>query len=155
MADAVRSRVIGGEDLKRALKQLDVAAAERSLRLAVKAGAQPIENAAEQKAPKKTRTLARSITTNIEASGDRAEATIGPSGAAIPYAAQVEFGGTIVPKNAKMLHWVDESGNDVFAKSVTQVARPYLRPAWDENIEASVKKMQLVLKALVEQAGQK
>ena len=123
------------------------------MRLAVKAGAQPIENAAEMKAPKKTRTLARSITTAIEASRDRAEAAIGPSGAAIPYAAQVEFGGTILPKNAKFLHWTDESGEH-FAKSVTQRARPYLRPAWDENIEAAQKKMEAVLQALIKAAEQ-
>jgi HK97 gp10 family phage protein len=154
MADAVRSRVIGGAELQAALKELETAAAELALRLAVKAGALKIENAAEQKAPKRTRTLARSITTHIEASATKAEATIGPSGAAMPYAAQVEFGGTIKPKNAKFLHWVDASGNDVFAKSVTQVARPYMRPAWDENIDAAVKQMTAVLQALVAKAGQ-
>lgn len=154
MADGVRARVIGGEKLAAALKALDAAAAEQALRLAVKAGALLIENAAEQKAPKKTSTLARSITTEIEADSSHAEAKIGPSGAAIPYAAQVEFGGTIVPKNAQMLHWVDESGNDVFAKSVTQVARPYLRPAWDENIDAAEKKVGAVLAALIAKAEQ-
>jgi HK97 gp10 family phage protein len=154
MADAVRSRVIGGDDLKRALKELDEAAAETALRLAVKAGAMPIENAAEQKAPKKTRTLARSITTAIEADRNHAEAQIGPSGAATPYAAQKEFGGTITAKNARMLHWVDEDGQDHFAWAVTQQAQPYMRPAWDENIEEAEKKMMAVVSKLVEQAGQ-
>lgn len=154
MAGEVRGRVIGGDDLRRALKDLDAAAAEQALRLAVKAGSLKIENAAEQRAPKKTRTLARSITTAIEADANHAEAQIGPSGAAIPYAAQVEFGGTIVPKNARLLHWVDDAGNDVFAKSVTQKARPYLRPAWDDNIEAAVKQMTAVLKAQIAKAEQ-
>lgn len=155
MTAAVRSRVIGADELLSALKKLDDAAAEQKLRLAVKAGALPIENAAEQKAPKKTRSLARSITTAIEADRNRADATIGPSGSSTAYAAQKEFGGTIVPKNAKLLHWVDESGNDHFAKSVTQAAQPYMRPAWDENIEAAQKKMLAVLKAQIAAAEQK
>lgn len=153
MAGAVRSEVLGGRELRRALAALDAAAAEQMLRVAVKAGALPIENAAEQRAPKKTRTLARSITTAIVADRDSAEATIGPSGSATAYAAQKEFGGTITAKNAPALHWVDAHGAHHFAKSVTQPAQPYLRPAWDENVDGAVKKMQAVLKVQIERAG--
>lgn len=145
--------MIGAGELVKALKRLDAAASEQALTLAVKAGATVIENAAERKAPKKTRTLARSITTVVEASATKAEAQIGPSGSATAYAAQVEFGGTIRPKRAKMLHWKNAEGEDVFAKSVTQIARPYMRPAWDENIDAAQKKLAAVLKRLVEAAG--
>lgn len=153
MAEAVRGRVVGGEELMKALRQLDEAASEQALRLAVKAGSGLIENAAERLAPKRTRTLARSITTEIEASRTQAVARIGPSGAAIPSAAQVEFGGTIRPKRAKMLHWVDDAGVDHFAHEVTQREQPYMRPAWDENVDAAQGKMEGVLKVLVERAG--
>jgi len=52
------------------------------------------------------------------------------------YAAIHEFGGEILPKRAKFLHWVDKNGKDVFAKRVKMPMRPYLRPAFDENKEA-------------------
>lgn len=153
MGDAVRVEVIGDDVLAAALKELDAAAAEQALRLAVQAGALLIENAAEAKAPKKTRTLARSITTQITADRNHAEAQIGPSGAAIPYAAQREFGGVIVPKTAKALHWVDEAGLDHFARRVVQVAQPYMRPAWDENIEQARERVKAVLGRLVQGAA--
>lgn len=49
------------------------------------------------------------------------------------YAAVHEFGATILPKRVKMLHWIDDNGNDVFASRVVIPARPYLRPAIDEH----------------------
>lgn len=155
MADAVRSQVIGGAELRRALKELDQAARKQALETAVLAGAKPIQNAAKAKAPKKTRTLERSITVEIEADDEHAEAQIGPSGMAAAYAAQREFGGTITAKHGQALHWVDEDGEHHFAKSVTQPARPYLRPAWDENVDEAVEKMKAVLRVLVERASQK
>ncbi len=53
----------------------------------------------------------------------------------IIYAAVHEFGATIYPKRAKMLSWIGEDGERIFAKRVRIPARPYLRPALDENIE--------------------
>lgn len=153
MADAVRSRVIGGDELKRALKGLDQAASRDALTTAVTAGAKPIQNAAKARAPKKTRTLERSITTVVEADANHAEAQIGPSGVAAAYAAQREFGGTITAKNGQALHWTDEDGQEHFAKSVTQPARPYMRPAWDENVEQAVERMTAVLRLQIERAS--
>lgn len=49
------------------------------------------------------------------------------------YAAIHEFGGIISAKRAKALHWIGKDGKDIFAKSVRIPARPYLRPAVDEN----------------------
>ncbi len=49
------------------------------------------------------------------------------------YNAVHEFGATILPKRAKVLHWVDKDGNDVFAMRSVIPARPYLRPAFDEH----------------------
>ena len=151
MADAVRSRVIGGDELKRALKQLNQAASKQALETAVTAGAKPIQNAAKARAPKKTRTLERSITTVVEADENHAEAQIGPSGVAVAYAAQREFGGTITAKG-RALHWVDEDGVHHFAKSVNQPAHPYMRPAWDENEDKAVELMTAVLRAQIEMA---
>jgi hypothetical protein len=44
-----------------------------------------------------------------------------------------EMGGIIKPVFAKMLSWINESGERVFAKSVTVPPNPYLRPAMDEH----------------------
>jgi HK97 gp10 family phage protein len=144
MADGVRVRVIGGEKLAAALKALDAAAAEKALRLAVEAGAWPIENAAKQKAPYRTGTLRRSIRTDIEADSTHAEAKIGPSATAAPYAAAVEFG-----------HLTRKGGNGWQGPQNFVPARPYLRPAWDENIDAAERKMRAVLKTLIAKAAQK
>lgn len=51
----------------------------------------------------------------------------------VVYAAIHEFGGVIHPRYAKYLAWKSKTGEWIFAKSVTIPARPYLRPAVDEN----------------------
>lgn len=50
------------------------------------------------------------------------------------YAAVHEYGATIKPKRAKALSWINKTGERVFAMRVVIPARPYLRPAVDENI---------------------
>lgn len=52
----------------------------------------------------------------------------GEVGPTVIYGRIQELGGTIFPKRAKFLHWVDGSG-DHFARHVTLPARPYLKPA--------------------------
>jgi len=59
-----------------------------------------------------------------------AEADIGTN---IIYARIHELGGIITAVNAKMLSWVNEAGERIFAGAVHIPARPYLRPALDEN----------------------
>lgn len=56
------------------------------------------------------------------------------------YARIQEFGGTIVPRKAKVLHWMKD-GKHIFAKSVTLPPRPYFRPAIADNEEKIVKAM--------------
>lgn len=51
----------------------------------------------------------------------------------VVYAAAHEFGATIIPKRAKILHWVSEGGKDVFAHKSVLPERAYLRPAIDEH----------------------
>ena len=49
-----------------------------------------------------------------------------------PGAKLQEFGGTVVPKKAKVLHFFVD-GEEVFARKVTVPARPYMRPSADQN----------------------
>jgi HK97 gp10 family phage protein len=55
---------------------------------------------------------------------------VGPSAV---YGAIQEFGGVVRPLHAKMLSWLNEAGERIFAKMVSLPARPYLRPAVDEH----------------------
>jgi len=66
----------------------------------------------------------------------RAWADIGPG--AVIYARIHELGGIIKPVAAKMLSWVNEAGERIFANLVHIPARPYLRPALDENTDKIV-----------------
>ena len=71
-----------------------------------------------------------------------AQVDVGPS---VLYARIHEFGGIIVPTSKSMLSWVNDAGERVFANAVHIPARPYMRPAVDENksqigwaVEASI-----------------
>jgi HK97 gp10 family phage protein len=75
--------------------------------------------------------LGGSITTElVEKSETSAKVHVGPSKV---YGAIQEFGGTVKPLHAKMLSWVNEDGERIFAFAVHLPARPYLRPAVDEH----------------------
>jgi phage gpG-like protein len=65
-----------------------------------------------------TRTLSRSFHMEVSAK------TVTVSNPMI-YAAIHQFGGVIVPKNAKSLMWTDAAGGKHFAKRVTMPARPF------------------------------
>lgn len=64
-------------------------------------------------------------------------------------AAVHQYGATIRPVRAKMLHWKNSAGEDVFAKEVHIPARPYLG-LWDEDLDemaetvADYAKMELI-----------
>lgn len=51
----------------------------------------------------------------------------GKVGPTVIYGRIQELGGTIYPRQAKMLHWVDATGSH-FARHVTLPPRPYLKP---------------------------
>lgn len=80
----------------------------------------------------------------------RAEADIGTN---LEYARIQEFGGTIVPTNGPFLRWVNDAGEEVFARSVTIPAKPYLRPAFDTKQDDAVRAMAAVLRKVVEARG--
>lgn len=74
--------------------------------------------------------LGGSIQTTVKKSTEtRAEVNVGPT---VIYGRIQELGGVILPVHAKVLSWVD-NGERVFAKMVHLPARPYLRPALDDN----------------------
>ncbi len=146
MALRTRVDVIGEEELRRKLRALDGAVRGANLAAAAEAGALLIQDAAKEKAPYRTGNLRRSIHTNVTSNDTRATATVGTD---VEYAAQVEFGGTIKAKNKKSLHWVDKDGKEHFAKSVTQPARPYLRPAFDEKSDDAAVEVKDALAELI------
>lgn len=79
-----------------------------------------------------------------------AEVDVGPT---VLYARIHEYGGIIVPVHAPMLSWIDEkTGERFFAKAVHIPARPYMRPAVDENEEAVANAVGLELRRNLEAA---
>ena len=151
MSAAVKSTIIGLGEFKAQLARIGKAARGEMLAKAGEAGLQLVVNAAIPKAPKRTGTLRRSIHTEVlEKRDDYAEVAVGTD---VVYAAIQEFGGVIVPKKAKMLHWVGEGGIDIFAHSVTIKPHPYLRPAWDENESKMIQEVKNSLTQLIETAA--
>ncbi len=174
----VSAQIVGIKEFKRQLEKLDDAAAERALVTAAKAGALPIRNEAAERAPKRTRTLARSIHIEVlESSRYRCVVAIGTN---LEYAAIHEFGGVILPKNARFLAipvgtlvgsprlhdlhvartrggtylLMDQAGNVQYLlrRSVTIPARPYMRPALDTKKGEALSEMAATLKQALERA---
>jgi len=67
------------------------------------------------------------------------------------YAAIHEFGGVIKPRTAKLLSWV-QNGVRIFATSVTIPARPYLRPAIDDNHREIVNAVKRAAETIIKRA---
>lgn len=164
----IQAQIQGSESLQRKLQAMTEAVRGQMLERALVAGGLVIVNAAKEIAPYRTGNLRRSIhvgghagesgglinTTGGEVSPpvvtpDRVEIYVGTN---VEYAAQREYGGTIVPVNAPMLSWQDADGTRHFAHSVTQEATPYLRPAVDENTEAVQREVGEALRDLLRAA---
>lgn len=68
------------------------------------------------------------------------------------YAAQANFGGTIVPKTAKMLAWQDrETGEWIFAKKVVQKGLHFLEPVFKEMPKRVVAELDLAAATKIQQ----
>lgn len=178
----VTTKVIGMPELKEKFKQLGEQVSGDNLEDAARAGALIIRNAGSENAPKRTRTLSRSIhIETLEKQAKKVEMGIGTD---LDYAAIQEFGGTITPKKGKFLAiplteearanvsprdfpeklsprfggnggvLVDGAGIAQYAlvRSVTIPAHPYLRPALDENEDEVLQATGNALKTLLEQA---
>jgi len=115
------------------------------LEAAVTAGALLVENEAKNKAPYKTGTLKRSIHhETVEKSHDRVVVAVGTN---LEYAAIHEFGGTIESKTGYLVFQTDD-GEWHSVSSVQIPARPYLRPALDQNKEKIINEIAAVLRGL-------
>lgn len=97
---------------------------------------------AVQYAPYKSGTLRRSITTRVTA---RKQGIIGIN---LVYARQREFGGTIVPRNAKALVF-KVNGHWVRTQRVVQKGKPYFKPAYDETLKAASEIIQKELDRII------
>ncbi len=95
--------------------------------------------------------LGGSITTEVTKASDTAvEVSTGPT---VVYGRIQELGGIIKPVLAKMLHWINDAGEDVFAHVVHIPARPYLRPAVDEHQEEIIMAVAAVLSRAIGEVG--
>ena len=175
--------ILGEPELQAWFDDLDAELSESVLVSAAQAGGLPIQNSAKEKAPKRTRTLSRSIHMEVvKSSSSYVEIAIGTDLESAPIH---EFGGTIRAKNVKFLaiplteeaqqyvsprnfprelHYVPAKGGGVLMdenddahyllrKSVTIPARPYLRPAADEKEAEAVENIRGALLAQLERVG--
>ncbi len=113
------------------------AASGEALKRAVLAAGHVVEahakiNANDVFSGKATNTLAGSIQTRIAVQEEhKAEVDVGPT---VIYGRIHELGGIIKPVFKQFLHfWID--GKEIFTKMVQMPARPYLRPAVDNNLD--------------------
>ena len=152
MSSTVRAEMVNLKEFQAQLKRLGGAVAGKKLAEAGEAGLLLVQNAAKEKAPKLTKTLSRSIHTEVLETG--AYHAVVAVGTDVIYGPIQEFGGVITPKKAKALHWVSkQTGEDVFAQRVVIRPHPYLRPAWDENIQRTIEKIKTVLVSLLKAAA--
>lgn len=131
--------------LLKKFRRLDHEMQKQILKDAIDEGAMVVEthgklNAMDVLNKRPTGTLANSIThENTEEKPAVWKSEIGPT---VVYGAIHEFGGIIKPRTAKVLHWVDENGDHHFAKAVHIPARPYMRPALENNIDQVLRSIQ-------------
>jgi HK97 gp10 family phage protein len=121
-----RVHIDGIKDLHRKLDALEDSVRRDTMAAAVLAGLQPIRNAAQVFVPVKTGNLRRSIQTRIlESNKYGASGVVGTN---LTYARPVEFGTSNRP------------------------AKPYLRPAFDQERENAFEEVQIVLREAIENA---
>lgn len=135
MSGMINCEVVNLDQWKRQLGRLSDAAAGQNLIRALKAGALLILNPAKQQAAWRTGTLRRSL--HIEAgrcSREDAEVMIGTD---VIYGPRVEFGFV---------------GKDKLGRQYNQAARPYLRPAFEQNKDAAIEEVGATLAQLLDRA---
>lgn len=148
-------KVVNLKEFNKQLEDLKGAGRGDALKRAGMAGGQVIEAAAKVNAEAQFRgsptgTLKESIHTEIvEASENSVTVHIGSG---LVYARIQEFGGWIKPVTAKVLSWINDKGERVFAKKAYIKARPYLRPARDENLQKVREAIGASIKASIEKA---
>ncbi|MCB0056470.1 MAG: HK97 gp10 family phage protein [Caldilineaceae bacterium] len=116
----------GMDSLIAKLNTLARAVHDDALEAALMSGANLIVNGAKAVVPVLTGTLQRSIHAEARADGVDSEARIGTN---VEYSAVVEFG-----------------------DGENRAAKPYLRPAYDENLDAAVKEVGDALRDIIRKA---
>jgi HK97 gp10 family phage protein len=118
-----RVRIEGIKDLHQKFAKMGKGVQKRTMETAVIAGLQPIRNTAQVLVPVLTGTLRRSIQSRIvESNGYGASGIVGTN---LEYARPVEFG------------------------TANRPARPYLRPAFDQERETAFEEVQVVLREAI------
>ena len=112
----------GADELKAKLRRMKAAAQGPALEAAASAGILPIQNAMIDKAPYLTGTLQRSIHT-VPLIAEQYRAMVA-TGTDVPYAMRLEFG---------------YNDTDALGREYHQAARPYARPAYDEQRSAAIR----------------
>ena len=174
----VDSRMVNLDKFEAKLKELDKDTRSEVIVRALCSGALLIQNQAKENVHAKlnttglaTGTLARSIhigshtelANDFSGGEDEEYSDIGSPkprgfkasvriGTNLVYAAIHEFGGVIYAKKAPALVFQTEDDEWHRVDSVTIPPRPYLRPAWDEKIDAAVKEVGVALGKLIEEA---
>lgn len=149
MKPIASAQIIGEKDVQAALDKLGAAMAGQNLEAAVVAGALEIMNAAKRKAPYITGTLRRSI--HIGGYTDKSP-DFDPSGDLAKHGGRYnDIKGNKAERDKVEVH----VGTDLeYAPPVEfgtgrRVAKPYLRPAFDEELEAAKKQAAVALKVLL------
>lgn len=163
----VTIKVVGERQFEAALKSMGDQAGG-VLAAAVMAAAMVVTNEAKRLAPKKTRTLSRSIHAElVTKTATSAEATVGTN---VEYARIHEFGGSIKHPGGTpyLFTGFARAGGVTFLKKdgkypagvrftkphvITMPARPYLRPALDTKKAEALRVMEKALRKLVKDGG--
>lgn len=153
MSKPVVSMSVDMAGFSKQLRKLSSAARDQSLLDALEAGARVIQAQAQINAnavfsSKATNALANSIIVETEGSGSKVSANVGPT---VIYGRIHELGGIIKAVSAKYLHFVID-GVDIFTKTVHIPARPYLRPAVDNNRDKITASISETLKRKITEA---
>lgn len=137
MAGEIKITINGLSDLTSALDavkaRLDIATRQATIEAAQRLQSNAVSNFNVAPAPTtRTGNLQRSIKSSPVMQQGIGKYTIKVGPTAI-YARIIELGGTITPKEAKMLSWIS-GGKRVFAHSVTIRPHPYFEPAYVRTV---------------------
>lgn len=167
---AKRTKVRGVRELSKKLKDMGVDVGKKAERAAV-AGGLVLQNGMKTRAPKRTRTLARSVhiggheneAPDFSESADQRGPRRVPQperskgrikiyiGTDLVYAAIQEFGGEITPRRAPFLRF-QVDGEWVMARRVRIPAQPYVRPTFEADGPEAQREVGAALRDLIRAA---
>lgn len=146
MAESVR--ITGIAELLSKLSAIGSAAETRAVRSGVTAGGQVILEAARQLCPKETGALERSLGKRIVSRKGSAAAIIGPR-SKYEEAQKGGAGGGEVRRPVRYAHLVEKGHGG----KVTAAAKPFLRPAIDNNRDVAESAMKTAIMGVIAEAA--